>query len=69
MKIAFHCCFCGGTMPEEDESICAVILISNWTGPEEEQLEQQFFCHPACFEEKSGEKIRAPNRAQFGQFQ
>jgi hypothetical protein len=31
--------------------------VLDWEKSEEEERSQQFFCHPACFEEKTGETI------------
>lgn len=52
--IRYQCCFCGEAM---EENVCAIVLVLNWEKPEEEQAEQQFFCHPRCFERATGETI------------
>lgn len=53
-KLGARCCFCQGTVMD---NICAVILRLNWEQPEDKQKMQQFFCHPACFEKVTKEKI------------
>ena len=52
--LQFQCCFCGEGVSRsfaKDERLdpCAVVLIGNWQGPEDEQVTQQFFCHLSCF--------------------
>jgi hypothetical protein len=32
-------------------------LVTNWDGPEENQRDQQWFCHPECFIKATGEHI------------
>ncbi len=39
--------------------ICAMILVLHWDRPATEQAEQQFFCHPACFEKTTHETLDA----------
>lgn len=53
-KLTYQCCFCGESIEDGVGSSkpidpCAVILIANWQEPELKQVEQQFFCHVACF--------------------
>lgn len=53
-RLCYQCCFCHGTI---DGDITAVILVTKWNGPEDDQRSQQWFCHAACFTEKTGERI------------
>lgn len=46
--LKYQCMFCGGAIQPES-GVCAVILVTNWAGPQDEQVEQQFFCHADCF--------------------
>jgi hypothetical protein len=50
--IDFRCCFC-----HEPGATCALVFVVEWTGPEEGQSSQQFFCHPECFERITGETV------------
>jgi hypothetical protein len=49
LKHTYQCCFCGKGISESAVDPCAIVLVGNWSGPETEQAEQQFFCHVACF--------------------
>jgi hypothetical protein len=49
LKHTYQCCFCGEGISESAADPCAIVLVGNWGGTEEEQAEQQFFCHVACF--------------------
>lgn len=49
LKHTYQCCFCGEGVIETAVDPCAIVLVGNWAGPEQEQAEQQFFCHVACF--------------------
>lgn len=40
-----ECIFCGNTV---EKSITALLAITEWEKPEEEQQSQQFFCHLKC---------------------
>ena len=48
--LRYACCFCGDEIAPSKVDPCAVLVIGNWQSPViEEQAEQQFFCHLACF--------------------
>lgn len=50
----YMCCFCGESIGESTQLFhrldpCAIVLVGNWRGSRDEQIEQQFFCHLDCF--------------------
>jgi hypothetical protein len=50
----YQCCICKETIARGESSAvpldpCALLLISNFDKPREDQKEQQFFCHFECF--------------------
>jgi hypothetical protein len=51
-RVGFRCCFCREHIEGE---VHALLLISGWNGPEEQQTSQQWFCHAACFTKATGE--------------
>jgi hypothetical protein len=42
------CAFCGDSVETAHPDPCALIVVTNWRGPDEGQQEQQFFAHAAC---------------------
>jgi hypothetical protein len=56
-RIMYQCCFCHGEMPAAEAS--AVIVVTRWAHPQDEQAEQQWFCHLSCFEQATGEMFEA----------
>ena len=44
----FQCVFCGEKIDNKKEKVTSILLNNNWEN-EEEQVEQQFFCHISCF--------------------
>lgn len=52
--IGFQCCFCHDAI---EGHVHALVLITNWNGPEEDQRSQQWFCHTDCFRKATGERI------------
>lgn len=50
-RIGFECVFCHDVV---ERNVSALILVTNWDGPEDDQSSQQWFCHAACFIEKTG---------------
>ena len=48
-----QCCFCGEGIAEDADAHeldpCAVILVGNWKKAPDRQVDQQYFCHLACF--------------------
>ena len=42
------CAFCGEAVDEAGLDPCALVVVTGWAGPEDDQLEQQFFTHAAC---------------------
>jgi hypothetical protein len=51
LKHQYQCCFCGKTISESAVDPCAIVLVGNWRSPPQQQAEQQFFCHVACFKQ------------------
>jgi len=47
--IKYQCVFCGEAIEPTASGVCSLLLTTNWTGPEEQQSAQQFFCHADCF--------------------
>jgi hypothetical protein len=52
-QLRVQCWYCEEEIRYEGFDPCAVILVTNWAGPDDEQREQQFFAHAECFT-KSG---------------
>lgn len=52
--ISFQCCFCHAPIAGD---VHALILVTNWSGPKDEQRPQQWFCHAECFTTSTGERI------------
>ena len=46
----FQCVFCGEKISEE-EKVSSILLTTHWLN-EDEQEDQQFFCHLECFKSK-----------------
>jgi hypothetical protein len=42
------CAFCGAGIEEAGLNPCALMVVSGWAGPEDDQLEQQLFTHAEC---------------------
>jgi hypothetical protein len=57
--LRLQCWYCGEQIAYEGFDPCAVILVTNWAGPEKDkQREQQFFAHADCFRKSgSGEDL------------
>lgn len=51
-RVAYQCCFCGKVV---ESPVTALVLITGWDGPEEEQKSQQWFTHLSCFRSVTGE--------------
>jgi hypothetical protein len=51
--IKYNCCICHETVSSEEKTShldpCGLAVISNIDQPQENQKEQQFFCHFECF--------------------
>ena len=53
----YLCCICGKPIEDSDDlpgtsvDPCALILIAKWSGPEEGQEWEQYFCHLTCFKD------------------
>lgn len=50
--LKFQCILCGQSIDRSSLDPCAIVLIANWQGPEDEQRVQQWFCHSRCFNER-----------------
>lgn len=55
-RVGFQCCFCREVVIDD---VTAVVLITHWNGPRENQREQQWFCHAECFTKTTGEPVNA----------
>jgi hypothetical protein len=42
------CVFCGDEVSDVGIDPCAVVVVSRWRGPQEQQREQKFFTHAEC---------------------
>ncbi len=49
----YACVFCGKTIEQSGLDVCALILVTKWDQPAEQQNEQQFFCHFDCFHRRA----------------
>ncbi len=47
----FQCIFCGETIDNEKEKVTSLLIITNWEN-EDEQSDQQVFCHMNCLKER-----------------
>ncbi len=47
----FQCIFCGETIDKKKEKITSLLITSNWKN-EDEQSDQQVFCHMSCLKER-----------------
>ena len=50
----FQCVFCGEKISEE-EKVSSILLTTHWLN-EDEQEDQQLFCHLKCFKSKCFDK-------------
>jgi hypothetical protein len=49
-EIGFKCCFCGKRIIETGVDPCALVLVGNFSSShQDEHVEQDFYCHLACF--------------------
>jgi hypothetical protein len=44
----YACVFCGKTIEQSGLDVCALLLVTKWSQPADQQYEQQFFCHFDC---------------------
>jgi hypothetical protein len=56
-RLVYGCCFCEDAIEPNGVDPCALVLIGKWSGPEEEQDSQQFWCHVECFKGNLAPKI------------
>ena len=61
--LQFQCCFCHDGMTPAGTT--ALIIVLNWAN-EKEQMDQQFFCHRACFERITGETVDVDKNVDWG---
>lgn len=52
--LEFQCCLCKKSIGPGEEGPrgfdpCALIIVASWAKAQEEQREQQFYCHFECF--------------------
>jgi hypothetical protein len=59
LRLVYGCCFCGLSIEKVEIDPCAVIIVNKWSGPEDEQSSQQFWCHAACFRGRLSPAYRA----------
>lgn len=52
--IHYQCTFCKEAIKGE---VCGIVVVRNWNKPINQQAEQMFFSHKACFEKAAGEMI------------
>lgn len=57
-RLVYLCGLCGEGIDRDDPNPCAMIIVSNWSGPESEQVGQQFWCHEECFARVLHERVR-----------
>jgi hypothetical protein len=50
-KIVYMCCLCTQEIERTDIDPCALIVVANWAGAEDEQRSQQLWCHGKCIEQ------------------
>ncbi|SDO04567.1 hypothetical protein SAMN04487897_107180 [Paenibacillus sp. yr247] len=53
----YQCCFCNKNIESNKIDITALIVISNWDKNQDEQQEQQLFCHMECLRSKLGNNV------------
>jgi hypothetical protein len=53
MSQCYQCVFCGETVMSSHLDVCALILVTNRDKPSEAQQEQEFWCHAACFRQRT----------------
>jgi len=51
----FQCCFCDKAIESNQIDITSLIVVSNWDKNQDQQQEQQFFCHINCLKNKLSE--------------
>jgi len=47
----FQCIFCGQPINKDEEKVTSLLITTNWE-KEEEQEDQQVFCHLKCLKER-----------------
>ena len=47
----FQCIFCGKKINQNNEKVTSILVTTNWE-KEDEQEDQQLFCHLNCLKEK-----------------
>jgi hypothetical protein len=48
MHLTVSCAICGETVAAEGIDPCALVVVTRWNRPKDEQGVQQWFCHSAC---------------------
>jgi hypothetical protein len=48
----YQCCFCGQSIIDRTPDPCGLAFTAGYTLPPDKQVNQGFFCHIKCFEER-----------------
>ena len=48
----YQCCFCGQTVSDTQPDPCGLAFTTGFTLSQDKQINQGFFCHIKCFEER-----------------
>jgi len=48
----YQCCFCGKQITNKSPNPCSLAITTGFVLPADKQINQGFFCHIECFEER-----------------
>lgn len=48
----YQCCFCGQTIEPKGPDVGGIAYTTNFDGPQENQYDQQMFCHAVCLKQR-----------------
>jgi hypothetical protein len=52
-----HCMLCGKEIVPGKYGLCAIILVTHWNEQQEQQQEQQLFCHEDCIKKAAHKTV------------
>jgi hypothetical protein len=58
-KLECTCCFCNQGIVSTSVDPCDLNILINWDKPKNDQMNQSFYCHIACFKEKLHSKMKS----------